>query len=138
MGALEWLLVSDLEPPWHRPSVHARPTRLAESARAAIRSMHVLPRPNDKADGCAMLVRADVGEVEFEGYTFDDWGSRVCQVARLQLSGGRPLVLMQTHLTFPHRSTRHLRHRRSAPRSPRLRVGAQVGARPADAMRAGA
>ena len=77
--------------------------------------MHVLPRPNDKADGCAMLVRADVGEVEFEGYTFDDWGSRVCQVARLQLSGGRPLVLMQTHLTFPHRSARHPRHRRSHP-----------------------
>ena len=66
--------------------------------------MHVCPRVNGKPDGCAMLVRQPT-TCSFSAYTFDDWGSRIVQAASVQLPGsGDPLVLMQTHLTFPHQS----------------------------------
>ena len=65
--------------------------------------MHCLPRVNGKQDGCALLVKAEriTAEPEFSCYHYEDWGSRVLQVAKLAIDG-EPLVLMQTHLTFPH------------------------------------
>ena len=71
--------------------------------------LHVCPRVNGKADGCAMLVRDTVcASPTFSAYTYDDWGSRVLQQCDLQMPtlGGAsvPLTLMNTHLTFPHES----------------------------------
>ena len=65
--------------------------------------MHVCPRVNGKRDGCALLLRAAMltSSPEFVTYEYDDWGSRVLQLARLEIAG-TPLVLMNTHLTFPH------------------------------------
>ena len=64
--------------------------------------LHVCPRVNGKADGCALLVRASLcGDTppEFGAFTFDDWGSRIVQVCRLP-----GVTVMNTHLTFPHES----------------------------------
>jgi len=67
--------------------------------------MHVCPRVNGKADGCCMLVRAGLcaAPPTFTTFTFDDWGHRILQSCTLQLASMQhPLVLMHTHLTFPH------------------------------------
>ena len=69
--------------------------------------LHVCPRVDGKDDGCALLVRASRCRAppEFTAFTFGDWGSRVLQVCTLSLAGvSEPLVLMHTHLTFPHAS----------------------------------
>lgn len=66
-------------------------------------AMHVVPRVNGKEDGCCMLVRGAASS-SFSAYEFDDWGSRIVQVAELAYDGGRPLRLVHTHLTFPHAS----------------------------------
>ena len=65
--------------------------------------MHVVPRVDGKQDGLAMLIRLPGATCTFSAFTFNDWGSRVLQVAELQVHG-QQLVLMQTHLTFPHAS----------------------------------
>lgn len=68
-------------------------------------TMHVCPRTNGKRDGCAMLVRLPRAAVSFSAFTYDDWGSRILQVAELTIGAQREsLTLMQTHLTFPHQS----------------------------------
>ena len=69
--------------------------------------LHVAPRVDGKRDGCVLLVRAAClsRAPTFECFTYNDWGSRVLQVAKLHIVGGSvPLTLMQTHLTFPHDS----------------------------------
>jgi endonuclease/exonuclease/phosphatase family metal-dependent hydrolase len=67
--------------------------------------MHVVPRVDGKADGCCLLVRLPPSRCTFSAFTFDDWGSRILQMAQLRVSDSTPpLVLMQTHLTFPHAS----------------------------------
>ena len=67
--------------------------------------MHVVPRVDSKSDGCCLLVRLPPSKCSFSGFTYDDWGSRILQMAELRVNDATPpLVLMQTHLTFPHRS----------------------------------
>lgn len=71
--------------------------------------LHVLPRVDGKQDGCAMLIRTArcKKKPEFSAFTYADWGSRVLQIAKIQIDGyDTPLVLMNTHLTFPH-DTQH-------------------------------
>ena len=67
--------------------------------------LHVCPRTNGKADGCALLVRAGLSSrpLTWSAWHYDDWGSRVVQMCELEI-GGVPLTLLQTHLTFPHGS----------------------------------
>jgi len=72
--------------------------------------LHVLPRVNGKEDGCAMLILRSSfeEEIEFSSFTYNDWGSRVVQVAKLQYKGGdttttsTTITFVNTHLTFPH------------------------------------
>ena len=68
--------------------------------------LHLCPRVNGKQDGCALLIRAAccVAEPEFYTYHYDDWGSRVVQVAKIAQMDREPLMLVNTHLTFPHDS----------------------------------
>ena len=78
-------------------------------------TMHVVSRTNGKSDGCALLVRLPTSDVEFTAYHFDDWGSRILQVAELSLAGEH-LTLMNTHLTFPHDNPHDLPMRRQQAR----------------------
>lgn len=64
-------------------------------------SMFVSPRTRKKADGCCMLVRLQ--EPSLETFSYNDWGERIAQVVRGKF-GGEDVVLIQTHLTFPHPS----------------------------------
>lgn len=64
-------------------------------------TLHVCQRVDGKKDGCALLLRAGLGTPAFTTYTYDDWGSRIIQQAEISVDG-MPLVLLQTHLTFPH------------------------------------
>jgi len=75
---------------------------------------------NGKADGCAMLLHSSLlplldnnddggnqkNNIDFSSYTYNDWGSRVVQVATLPLRRSNKnnitLTLINTHLTFPH------------------------------------
>ena len=51
--------------------------------------LHVCARPNGKADGCAMLIRASklARPPIFAAFHYDDWGSRVVQQCTLELIG---------------------------------------------------
>jgi len=62
-------------------------------------SMFVSPRTGNKADGCCMLVR--LREASLETFSYNDWGDRIVQVVK-GIFGEDNVVLIQTHLTFPH------------------------------------
>ena len=67
--------------------------------------MHVVPRVDGKQDGCALLIRHPPAACSFSAYHYEDWGSRILQVVELSVGDNAPpLVLMNTHLTFPHQS----------------------------------
>ena len=86
---------------WHKSAEH---TAMWENfARAHAYHLLVSPRPGGKEDGCAMLLRGDAADVRVSALHFGDWGNRVVQVAEFGPIGRR-LVLLNSHLTFPHAS----------------------------------
>lgn len=77
-----------------------------EYARTAGYILHLCPRVDGKRDGNALLIRAALctATPRFEAFHYNDWGSRVVQSATVDLVGGQSIVVLQTHLTFPHSS----------------------------------
>ncbi|CAI5467515.1 unnamed protein product [Closterium sp. Yama58-4] len=72
--------------------------------------LYKLPRTNARGDGLLTAVRGGQGVsvADYEPILFNDCGDRVAQLLRLRVHGGGEMLLVNTHLLFPHNANSSL------------------------------
>ncbi|CAI5982955.1 unnamed protein product [Closterium sp. NIES-65] len=72
--------------------------------------LYKLPRTNARGDGLLMAVRGGEGVsvADYEPILFNDCGDRVAQLLRLRMPGAGEMLVVNTHLLFPHNANSSL------------------------------
>ncbi|CAI7870268.1 unnamed protein product [Closterium sp. NIES-53] len=72
--------------------------------------LYKLPRTNSRGDGLVTAVRGGEGVsvADYEPILFNDCGDRVAQLLRLRVPGGGEMLVVNTHLLFPHNANSSL------------------------------